>query len=96
MDRTVQVGIPESSGIRDTMLALRKAISSDDVHEYETLDDYLSHGIDAVLDVHGEVSVTAGGMMCDPTITIKCTDDGQEWPCSTIRALCAALRVKLP
>lgn len=90
---TVQVGIPESAGIRETMVALRRAISIDDVREVEDTDMYFSRALDAVLDVHGEVSVTASGMMCDPTITIKCTNDGQEWPCATIAALCAALRV---
>ena len=96
MYRTVQVGIPESSGIRETMVALRRAISIDDVREVEDTDMYFSRALSAVLDVHDKVTVSASGMMCDPTITITCTDDGQEWPCATIAALCAALRVKLP
>ena len=96
MYRTMQVGIPESAGIRETMLALRHAIDYSNTTDFAHCTGEFGKAVDAVLDVHGEVSVTVSGMMCDPTITIKCVDDGQEWPCSTIRALCAALRVKLP
>lgn len=96
MQRTVQVGLPEASGIRETMAALRRAISIDDVREVEDTDMYFSRALDAVLDVHDKVNVAVSGMMCDPTVTITCVDDGQEWPCATIAALCAALGVSLP
>lgn len=96
MHRTVQVALPEASGIRETMVALRRAISIDDVREVEDTAMYFSGGLSAVLDVHDKVIVAVSGMMCDPTVTITCTDDGQEWPCATIAALCAALRVSLP
>lgn len=97
MERIGEAAMPDSAAIRNTMLALRKAISSDDAPcNYETVEDYFARGIDAVLDVHGTVAVETGGMMCNPVITIRCVDDGQVWPCATIRSLCKALRVKLP